>query len=216
MIKSKKKYFFIGFVALILIGFLTLIGTREHDSSDEVIEENEIVVAGCPTFYRYLEQIENEIGFETLKTGSTGDSLEKLFEGNADILISGRALRPEEPALRGIVIGEGFSFISENSMQIYSRNLGEFDLYTDLESKKVASYFESIEKEYLEEVEDVYKKIEKGIAITSVDNTDYSRSEVLHVYEDYKTRHRFSRAPILYFDPEKIDESIINQLKNTF
>ncbi len=163
----------------------------------------EVTVASCPTFYYMLDKLEKE-GIEVVKTRSTAESMEKLIDGKADFFISGRALMPEEPDFFAEVIGPGFSFIYKESIYMHEKEMAHVPFYTDLSTSKIKERFPLID-ENLYEVGDVYDYLEEGIGITSFENTDYSRSKVVHVFQDNGNRSRYSRIPVIYYLEKKDD-----------
>ncbi len=181
--------------------------------SDSPIEEEEnnishnMRIAACPTFYYMLSILEDE-KFEVYPTESTGQSIYGISTGQADAFISGRALRPDEPNLNREILGPGFSFISEDGKVVFLEDLDKHQFYTDEDKEDVINTFDNITDDNLESTEDVYEYLENGIGITSLENTDYSRSEVVNILDGNGFRHRYSRTPSLYYTDEIEDEKI--------
>lgn len=182
----------------------------EKPSSEE--EEYAMRVAACPTFYYMLSELDDR-GFRVYPTGSTSKSIRLFEEGKVDAFISGRPLKEEEPQLDSKLLGPGFSFIYIEEKEVSVEELEDYTLYTDLPKAEVLPAFDKITEENLEEVGDIYAYIDSGIGITSFHNTDYSRSELVHVFTDDGYRHRFSRVPALYYDSRKLeDEELVEEL----
>ena len=163
---------------LLLISLTFLFSPKEEDLS---------VIAACPTFHYLLE--ENDI-----RSRSTAESISYFLEGEVDAFISGRMLKPGEPDLSYEIIGPGYSFIFYKELVILEKEMGNYLFYTDLDG--VSEDFPYIKK--IEKVSDVYNYIEEGIVITSAENTDYSKAEIVSVFKDNGERVRLSRTPIMY------------------
>ncbi len=168
----------VAFLVLILLAFFYI-----------SIGEDDLTVAACPTFHYLLDDFDNYV-----KTNSTAESISLFLNGEVDAFISGRALKPSEPDIPFEVIGSGYSFLYQVGGAILEREMNHYQFYTDLEG--VSEDFPYIEK--IEKVEDVYEYIDKGIVITSVINTDYSKGEVVSVFQDNGERVRLSRTPVMY------------------
>ncbi len=202
--QKKKILIILGIAVLALLVFIVF----QQDSSyspaavyyplQEENKELKPIVAGCPTFYYMLDELSND-GVGVIKTDSTAESFYLLQQGKADLIIAGRALMPEEPKFPFEIIGPGYSFISEKELLILDKEMGDYDFFTDLPSKEIIEKFPYIIHDKISKVENVYDYLSEGIIITSVENTDYSKSEIVHVYKEDGFRHRFSRAPIIYY-----------------
>ncbi len=165
----------------------------------EIVEQKEdLKIAGCPTFYYLLENLEKE-GFSVIKTASTAESLAYLGLGVVDFAISGRRLVPSEPEFSFKVIGDGFSVFSGQSFTILDKEMDLYNFFTDLDVEEILEKFEYISKDKIFEVEDVYDYLDYGIIITSSQNTDYSRAEIVNIFLENGKRHRYSRIPHLYY-----------------
>ncbi len=198
-----KKYLAILIGLIILVALIG--GSRSSDRLSEVS------VAGCPTFYYLLERLSEE-GVGVVKTNSTAESISYLQQGKADMVIGGRALMPSEPPLSSFVVGEGYSFFSSFNLTIHEKEMSEVPFFTDLKKEEIIRDFPSINPENLEEVNDVYNHLNEGIAISRVENTDYTRAKVVYVIGDNNKKVRMSRTPVLYYDQELVEEKLINAI----
>ena len=167
-----------------------------------------IRVAVCPTYHKMVESIDTE-EYEFVKTGATAESLSLLMNNYADIVLAGRVLKPSEPKLQSILVREeGYSFLSDHSRMVMVKDLNRYDIYTNLDIALIKKLF-SVEK--VHQVDDVYESLDKGIVITSWENTDYARAEIVHVLQDSGEREPLSRRPTLYFSQAHAKEA--NDLK---
>jgi hypothetical protein len=167
-----------------------------------------IKIAVCPTYHKMAKNIDAE-EYEFIETGATAESLNLLKNNKADMILAGRALKPTEPKLKSLLVKkEGYSFLSDQVKVIKVGDLNNYDIYTDLDSALIKKEF-SIKK--IHEVDDVYKFLDKGIVITSWENTDYARAEIVHVLEDSGERAPLSRRPTLYFSQTREEDA--NKLK---
>lgn len=158
--------------------------------------EATIRIAACPTcFDAVRDKLAGDEGYELLPTGSTAESLRLLSAGEADVILAGRKLKPGEPELDGLALGEGYSFLSSSGRLIYKEDLPNYKIFTDLDSAEFKNAFPGIDAV---EVADVYKYLDQGIIITAWENTDYTRAEIVHIYEKDGRRAGSSRRPTLY------------------
>jgi hypothetical protein len=94
---------------------------------------------------------------------------------------------------------------------------GGYHFFTDIPLGEVLEKFPYIKEEKILETRDIYGYLGEGIVITSVQNTDYTRGSIVHVYKEDGLRHRFSRVPILYYSlsQEKQEfEFLMSKLQN--
>ncbi len=159
-----------------------------------LLKKEKIIIGACPTYHWIEEKIDLN-KYEFIPTTSTDQSLILLGSKQADIVLSGRTLKPNEPSFDFLVIGEGYSFLSDKGFLVYYHELDKYNIYTDLDVELVKNDL-SIEK--IEKVDDVYDYLEKGIVITSWENTDYSRVEIVHVLKSSGERLELSRRPVIY------------------
>ena len=171
-------------------------------------------VAACPTHHHMLPALDRG-DFQTTRASSTGESLKMMKEGEVDLVISGRNLKPGEPELESLKLAEGYSFLAEEGFSITEDEMEEYNFYTDLDKDSVINDFLSITKENLTQVEDVYEKSDDGIVVTSFENTDYEKAEIVNIYDGFGRRVEKTRRPTLFFREENRDkaEEIINLIK---
>ena len=155
-----------------------------------------IKIAVCPTYHKIVKDIDAE-EYEFIETKSTAESLNLLKSNDVYMVLAGRVLKPSEPKLKSLLVKkEGYSFLSNQGKVVKFEDLNNYDIYTDLDDTLTKKAF-SIKK--INQVDDVYKFLDKGIVITSWENTDYARAEIIHVLEDSGERVSLSRRPVLYF-----------------
>ena len=201
-LNNQKRSFFIILVGVLLLLSVVISRPRLMLLVKENSSQEKFTVAACPTFYYILEKIEED--FNTVKTNSTGESIRYLEEGEVDFAIGGRALFPEEPGFFFEVIGEGYSFISQEEIIIFEEEMGDFNFFTDLKKSEVLTNFPFLPKEKIEEVTNVYDYLEQGVVVTSLENTDYSKGGPVYLIDESGSKVRSSRTPTVYYsDPEK-------------
>ena len=202
----KKFYIYLSLIILLSLAIFYYFQTKENNLKAESPEK--IVIATCPTYYQVLDDLDKNV-YEIIKTQSTSESLTLLSENKVDIVMAGRILRPEEPDFEKEILGNGYSFLSDKEQTILTEDLKKALIFTDINVNELNNYFllENVEK-----VNDVYEYINKGIVITTWDNTDLNRAEFVHVYNADGTRNINSRIPTLYYK-DIIDLTVINSLK---
>lgn len=156
--------------------------------------QKEIKVAACPT---YSDKIKGTIPgkFKVIETESTAESITLLESGQAEMALAGRTLKPNEPRMDHIVAGKGYSFLSANGGVVYKDELENRDIYTDLEPETLKDIFPV---QGIEPVDNVYGYLDKGIVITSWENTDHTKAEIIHLLERNGERVELSRRPTIY------------------
>jgi hypothetical protein len=172
-----------------------------------------IKIAVCPTYHKMAKNINAE-EYEFVETNSTAESLNLLKNNTVDMILAGRVLKPSEPKLKSLLIKkEGYSFLSDQVKKVSVKDLNNYDIYTDLLDVALVKENFSIKK--VHQVDDVYKFLSKGIVITSWENTDYARAEIVHVLESSGERAMLSRRPTLYFSMvyEKDANKLMSVLK---
>lgn len=205
-LNKQRRNILVGTVVVVfaLLGFFVYnIDSRQLAVSvylpEELADENRTLIAAiCPTVHYMTEDLKEE-GFEVIKASSTPESLSYLENGEVDFAICSRIPAPGEPNFSHEVIGEGYSFFSGEEMLVMEETMGNYTYFTDQFVSKVLSRFPNIPYEKITRVEDVYDYIDSGIIITTVENTDYSVSEVVHIFNEDGERVRFSWAPVLYY-----------------
>lgn len=162
---------------------------NKKESSKEKVK-----IAACPTCFKLASNIDTT-KYEVIPTKSTAESLELLESGHVDMILAGRTLKPNEPKYNSILISDGYSFLSSKSMAFNVKDLDSFTIYTDIDPNKIKSLF-NVDK--VIQVKDVYEHISDGIIVTSWENTDYTRAEMVHLLDDTGERVALSRRPTLY------------------
>ena len=202
--KSKKSILIVvAAIATVILLFFT--GQRQNSTHFLAAtlnpfqgESQSLVAAACPTFYYLLDEFK-ENGFEAIETASTAESLYYLEQDRADLIIAGRALKPKEPQFPFKVVGRGYSFIADKEFVVSEKEMGDYNFFTDLSAKKIIDDFPYITEDRIKEIKNVYDYLSNGIIITSFENTDYSKSKIVHIYKENGSRHRFSRTPVIYY-----------------
>ncbi len=202
----KKILFIIIFIGL---GFLFFWNSQKSTSveKEEKTEKETIYIATCPTFY-HIENLLKESDINIVKTNSTLESINLLERGFVDFVISGRALKKEEPNLLFEILGAGYDFIYKDEIVIYQKDMENFIFYTNLDKENILRDFEYILEENLIEVEDVLDYLNEGIVITILENK--LESNIVNIINNFNQRVRLSRLPRLYyvndFKSDKIEE----------
>lgn len=173
-------------------------------------------IAACPTFHRHLKILDQE-KFDFYLTGSTAESLDLLENHKVDIVLAGRTLMPYEKESANKMAGDNdkyYSFLSKDTRTIYSERFDLYDFYTDLPEDEIRR---DLNIERVRRVGEVYEYLDKGIIITSWNNTNFNKANIVHVLNQDGSRLELSRIPIIYYRNEcdlnligEIEESIIN------
>ncbi|HKK54162.1 MAG TPA: hypothetical protein VJ926_01445 [Patescibacteria group bacterium] len=140
---------------------------------------------------------------------STAESLDLLDKNIVDYVISGRPPKPQETEYEYLYINRsGYSFLGTTSASYYVDDLKDIKIYTDLKEDDVEFLKNSLKLNNITRVEDVYNRPNPGLAITTWENTDYSKDSIVHVYNNNNERYKYSRTPILYC--KNCDKKIVN------
>ncbi len=210
-INQEKKSWPIVFLGLLLLISLfasrVLRGDFFEEEEDEV-EEN-IVIAGCPTFYYMLEKLEKE-GFGVAMTASTKDNFELMKRGEADFAISGRGLIESERFYPSLLIGPGYVLLFEEEVVVQKEELEGVNFFTDLSKEDVLRDFSFILENNLYEVDVVEPYFSKGIVITS--HVNENKGRLVHLINEKGERVRISRIPRLYYN-EGAEDAVIEEIK---
>lgn len=209
----KKGIFITVLVIVFATGFFVLInrGENYHFPVDELPKQEKIRIAVCPTYFKAVETINIE-KYEIIKVESTAEGLFLLDNHIVELVLSGRALKPEEPQFLSEIIGHGYSFIFDKELLIQEKEMGNYNFFTDLSASEIIDKFSYIIPDKISEVENIYNYLKQGIVITSLENTNYSKGEIVHIYKEDGSRHLFSRTPIIYyFDP--LNKDIIKDVE---
>lgn len=216
-VSLKNKYILIISISIFLF-FVLVFSSRAGviktlSSKDSLVINNEkIVIALCPTYYSLADELEKD-NFKVIKTSSSAESFALLSDSELDYVLAGRILKPGEGNFSGEFLSfQGYSFLSSYSETIDVSELLNRKIYSDLEQENIKN---DLALDNIIFVSDVYSYIDQGLIITSWENTDYSRAEIVHVLEDNGERYSLSRRPILYCQ-NKCDFNIINKLKKIY
>ncbi len=216
----KKNIIIVMLCIIPVAGFYILRGNSQdsHRASNEPGGQEKIRIATCPTYYEVGENMNTE-EYEVIKTASTAESLSLINNDEVNMILAGRMLKPEEPQLLFEISGVGYSFISDKELSIQEEEIAAYNFYTDLSSNYIIDTFSHMISDNVSEVENIYSYLDQGIGITSAENTDYSRGNLVHIYNRDGTRLSFSRTPILYYsDPshEYEAKNIIAQIRSHY
>lgn len=187
-------------IVLVGFGFVFMFSNQKKDG-DLIIS-----VAACPTFHYMLEKLEKREDINIIKTESTAESLFLMNQGIADITISGRALKEEEPKLFFEKLGQGYDFIFKEEIILFEHEMNSIDFYTDLPLDEIIRDFKYISEENLIKVENPYEYLNKGIVITFLN--EFLVGEPVHILKIDESRVQFSRAPRIYYSEKVSSEKI--------
>lgn len=148
-----------------------------------------------------------------VKTNSTAESISLLRNGDVAIVLSGRKPLVNESDLvyKIASLPNRYSFLSKDSKTVSSEELSSMTAYTDQDTVTIRNLF-NINK--VENVENVYTFLDKGVVIASWENSDYTKASVVHVLQSNGTRHQNSRIPVIYSRNEKILDDMYSLLNN--
>ncbi len=166
-------------------------------------QKEDFIVAACPTFHHLLDNFEID---NVIKTESTAQSLMLIQQKEVDFLISGRALRQQEPKLDYLIIGRGYDFLFEQELIIPEQDMKYITFYTDLDKQEIINDFQYISEDNLNEVKDINLYLDKGIIITNLPGKLIG--EPVHIITSNNSRVPFSRLPRLYYYPNSSQEKI--------
>lgn len=192
MFKTKIiPIFFILFIILLALAFRELI-------EDENVLKNEVsrgkLIAACSIPYNKYKSL-IPYPHKIIETSSTAESMELMKMNKVDLVISSRTKLTEERAEKGFVLKKGYAFLSNRQFFVFQEELSSYKIFTDQDVDLIKDLFS------LEEVEFVfnpYDFLDKGIVITSWDNFDYSKAELVHVFNNKGEVLLASRQPALY------------------
>jgi hypothetical protein len=199
----KKIAILILIVGTLIISLYFITNLDENNSAGFA----KIRIAACPTSYESAKSLDSE-KYELISTMSTAESLALWKSGRADLVLAGRALKPGEPDMGHAVLSDGYSFLGAREMTVYAHELNNYEIYTDLNIEKLKNEL-SISK--INRVNDVYEFLEKGIVITSWENTDFYRANIVHILERGGERLELSRRQTLYC-PNFCEKNILDDL----
>lgn len=193
----KNFYYQLFFTSLLIFFTLFLfaynLNNHKKDSDDKAIV-NKFKIAACPTCYDLIKnnQLDN---YEIIPTISTAESLLLLQNKEVDMILAGRTLKFDEPDLPYLLIKDGYSILSNQEKTVYLSELSNYVIYTNLNPKVVQNFFPA---QAVIKVDDVYQYLGQGIVITTWENTDYTRANIVHLLESNGSRMELSRRPTVY------------------
>ncbi len=194
-------------LAVIMMAITAVSGFNLKSGADSVNESNEkIRIAACPSCYKVAGRLDTA-RYKIIPTQSTSQSIALLQAGQADMILAGRTLKPGEPLLDSVALGEGYSFLGSEEISIRSSQLDDYTFFTDLDAEKISTLFGITNVTH---TDDVYEYLEKGIVLTTWENTDYGKARVVHVIENDGQRFALSRRPTLYC-PKTCDDETASQ-----
>jgi hypothetical protein len=199
---KSKHLIFALFATLLTIFVLALLRVDPPpvESNPEIVAGERVrAIAVCPTFYTSVDNLGD--GYTVVRTESTAESLQLLDSGRVDFAIGGRMPLPEEENLEYMVLddSERFSFLFKESVVVMEKNLRDMVVYTDQDVDLIREIFGITE---VVVVEDVYEYVQEFVIITSWDNTDYSKGNIVHLLDSNGSRNYNSRIPVLFYRQE--------------
>ena len=169
-------------------------------------QKKEVIVATCPTFENILYQTD----FIVRKTQSTSQSLQLLKLWYVDYVLWWRTSKSGEIYQEYKILWSGYSFLHKENKSIFDKDLQVEIFYTDLDKPEDIKEIFWIKN--LERVENIYDYVENNIIITSWENTDYNKADIVHVLHPNWERYIQSRIPILYCK-NKCENYIIENIR---
>lgn len=156
-------------------------------------KKEEITISACPTVYEeYKDKI--NLPYKLIPTNSTAESIRLLDNNIVDFALAGRTLKNNEGQKNTYTIRKGFAFIGIEEKSILLEDLVNYKIYTDLDINEIKEVFNIKELQF---VDNVYDYIDKGVIITSWENLDYSKANIIHILDKDRKRVRMSRQPTL-------------------
>lgn len=195
---------------LFVFFFQSAVQDRPVSESNPAAPEK-IKIAACPTCFEAAKKLD-AAKYQVILTASTAESTALLARGSVDLILAGRTLRPDEAAGDSLVLAEGYSFLASQPTTVYADELKDVIINTDIDPEKLSQELPGFS---FEQVNDVYEYLEKGIILTSWDNTDYARADIVHVFARDGQRLALSRQPTLYC-PTECDKEIASDIKSAF
>lgn len=193
-----KKILILGTIFIFFVFGLVFRFAGKGDDQAVISEaspgQEKIKIAACPTCYEMTNNLDKS-KYQVIATASTAESVDMLRNRQVDMILSGRTLKPHEPGADFLIIKEGFSFLSDKTERINSNDLQKYNIYTDLDDELLK---DELSLENIQKVDDVYKYLSEGIIITSWENTDYTKADIVHVMNSDGERIKLSRRPTLY------------------
>lgn len=176
------------------------------------IDEENITVVSCPTFYYMLEKIEDINWIKIIETESTAESIKLYKEGKADIIISGRPLKEYEPKLVSEKIGKGYDFIYKDDFPMWEEEMKLLTFYTNLPPEEIITDFKYITEDNLIKIEgDVKDYIKESVVITSLDGVLVGGTA--QIFKPDFSRVRLTRLPRIHYE-KNINKKKLSIIKN--
>lgn len=217
--KSKKTllFFMIVFFVILILLFLISMSEEEKNKEDknreEKLTDTKIGVAVCPTYSELLLSKQDN-WYNIIRTRNTAESLSLLDKNYVDYVLSGRPPKADESEYEYFYINKsGYSFLGDKSESFYVSDLKDEKIYSDLNESDIEFLKNDLNLNDIIIVEDIYDRPDNTLAITTWENTDYSRNNIVHVYTENNKRYGFSRTPIIYC--KDCDKDILNLLIKT-
>ncbi len=210
---TNKNIVIAGILVAVFIAGATVFVKRKDNLKPvlgETIEQEKVKIAGCPSYHQLAKNLDKS-EYEFIPTVSTAESIKLLQNKQVDLVLAGRTLRPEEPEYDSLVVADGFSFLSGRGETIFLSQLKDYQLFSDLNVEELTS---RLMIKNIRQVDNVYDYLDQGIIITSWENTDYDRAEIVHVFGNNNQRLALSRRPTIYCPQSCADEKVINLLNN--
>lgn len=200
-----KKYilFFILFVSLVYV------------FQEGSVEKEKLVATACPTFYFVLDEIESRFDIESIRTKSTAESLILLEKGLADIAFVGRGSFNDEVNSFFEQIGPGYNFNYQEEIVVLDEEMSLFDFYTNLPVDEIIEKFNGISSENIFYKENVCDYLDKGITVTSLENS--CESNFVHIFKKNGARVDLSRVPLVHYlndETKNKSEQLIDYVKS--
>lgn len=174
---------------------------------DGLNDQESVAIAACPTFHYLLEALEGKSGINTIKTQSTAENIEMLKNDQVDLIISGRALKADEPDFEWEIIGPGYDFIFVEEIAIMENEMVFIPFYTNLDKDKIINDFHNISDDNLTQVENLGDYLKEGIVITRLERLS-EEENIVHIFKLDGSRIRLSRTPRLYYSKDLSQEKL--------
>ncbi|MFP4514677.1 MAG: hypothetical protein ACLFNO_01580 [Parcubacteria group bacterium] len=212
--KEKKKILLLSILVFFIVLTLSLLfNLHKEGKTEKKIKNNELKIAACPT-YSELLLLKQDNWYNVLSTRSTAESLTLLNKNLVDYVVSGRPPKPLESDYKYFYVNKsGYSFLGDSSVSYYLDDLKDMKIYTDLKDVDVEFLEGDLKLNNIIKVDDVYNRDDNSLAITTWENTDYSKDSIVHIYNKNNNRYELSRTPIIYC--KNCDQEVINLLIKT-
>ncbi len=196
---------------IIITFFISLIILLLLYSILSVNEEN-ITVASCPTFYYMLEKLDGVDWIKTVKTESTAESINLYEKREIDIIISGRPLKKSEPALVSEKVGKGYDFLYKEDLPMWEKEMELLTFYTNLSLEEIINDFRYITEDNLIKIEgDIESHIKDSVVITSLDGNLIGATA--QIFKPDFSRVRLTRLPRIHYK-ENINKEKLDIIRN--